>query len=75
MPEVNHKAVGLRCWIGETSHPVARQYRQQPGTITAVWRFGSVVMASVRLDNGETIQGLFLYELQNAEGESLRYKR
>lgn len=75
VPEVNHRTVGMRCWIGDTAHPVARQYKQQPCTIKAVWRFGTVLMAAIVLDSGETINGLFLYELETTEGRSFRYQQ
>lgn len=74
VPEVRHRAVGLRCWIGETAHPVARQHCQQPCTITSAWRFGPILMLSIALDGGQTINGLFLYELNDEQGRSLRYK-
>lgn len=74
VPEVRHHAVGLRCWIGDTTHPVARQHYQKPCTIIAAWRFGPILMLSIALDDGSIINGLFLYELNDAEGRSLRYK-
>lgn len=74
MEALKHRIIGERGWIGATTHPVARHHSQQPCTILAVSRFGPVVMASIGLDSGEIIHGLFLYELENEEGRSFRYK-
>jgi len=70
---LKHHLLGEHCWIGTTTHPVARQHSQQPCTILAVSHSGAVVMVSIGLDSGETIRGLFLYELEDKEGRSLQY--
>ena len=64
-----HPALGRWYILGSTNHPQATAYQGEVCQIKEVWQRGNnLLMVSVQLRDGTQLRGLFLHELEDADG-------